>query len=185
MTSVILDSDLEIPVILSMGVGESFIEKMDLNKDGVEEYVIAECEKASGDTLYYGLCVVREINGHYSLTRYDSNYFLEYFRENTRFNYEEDTGKFWMIEVVPAFQSRCTTGSFKTNRKESPVAIEYTGGLYVDFEDDDVVISAPVGLVYSDNPVPDYSDGIMSRCMAYCMADHSLTAYLISFASAE
>lgn len=161
MSSKIVDGDTEIPVEIAMGMYGPSIEKLDIDGDGEDEYIIAECEGTGTGISQYGLCIVEKDGNDYKLTRYDSQYFADYLDEHIGYYYDISSGKFYVYEILPAYVSRwdgITIENF--DRHDELQDIVWSDIIDIEFKDGKIYLSAPTGYVYEDSPVPDYENAV-------------------------
>ena len=161
MSSKIVDGDTEIPIEIAMGMYGPSIEKLDIDGDGEDEYIIAECEGTGTGISQYGLCIVEKDGNDYKLTRYDSQYFADYLDEHIGYSYDISSGKFYVYEILPAYVSRwdgITVENF--DRHDELQDIVWSDIIDIEFKDGKIYLSAPTGYVYEDSPVPDYENAV-------------------------
>lgn len=161
MSSKIVDGDTEIPIEIAMGMYGPSIEKLDIDGDGEDEYIIAECEGTGTGISQYGLCIVEKDGNDYKLTRYDSQYFADYLDEHIGYYYDISSGKFYVYEILPAYVSRwdgITIENF--DRHDELQDIVWSDIIDIEFKDGKIYLSAPTGYVYENSPVPDYENAV-------------------------
>lgn len=158
--SSIVDGDVEIPVNLATGVYGPNIEKFDVDKDGDDEILIAECEGTGTGLCLYGLCIVEKTDEGYLLTKYEYDYFSSLIEEKIGYHYNENSHEVSIFEILPAYFNRYTGYTVKLNREEKLENVIWEDIVYITFEDGKVYLSAPSGYVYEGIPVPDYDQAI-------------------------
>ncbi len=154
--SYIIDGDLEIPVDISMGVYGPRISKCDVDGDGDDEYLIAECEGSGTGISLYGLCIVEQYASHYDLTLYDGKYFSEILEENVMVAYDPRTRE---VTFKMAFGDT-EPYSVVLDREAGLNDVIWSDIIQISFVDGMPYLSAPSGYVFSDSPVPDYEQAV-------------------------
>ena len=164
MTSKIVDGDTEIPVEIAMGMYGPRIEKWDVDGDGEDEYIIAECEGTGTGISLYGLCIVDKVGEEYKLTRYESQYFSDYLDEHIGYNWDVARSEFNVYQIRPATSGAWLGIHVKPfERHDELQEIVWSDIIDIELEDGKIYLSAPTGYVYEDSPVPNYEDAVRVR----------------------
>ncbi len=174
-TSVIIDGEESIPVDITMGIYGPHIEKTDIDGDGEDEYVIAECEGTGTGMSVYGLCIVKKDGDEYALTRYDGAFFADVIRDRVKYSYDQDAHE---ITVTARNADGEATFSIVIERSYSD-----------EYQLDDIVwgdiirirlidglpyLSAPSGYIFADAPMPDYENAVEVSAPISVNADGSI-----------
>ena len=160
-TSVIMDGEEGIPVDIATGIYGPRIEKNDIDGDGEDEYLIAECEGTGTGISVYGFCIVRKDGDEYVLTKYDGEYFTQIIRDRVKYSYDKDTH-----EITVTVQNSDGETSFsrvieRDSSDEYDLQDVVWGDIIaVSFADGKPYLSAPTGYIFADSPMPDYEDAI-------------------------
>ena len=158
--SAIVDGDVEIPVKLATGAYGPYVEKFDVDDDGEDEILIAECEGTGTGMCVYGLCIVDKNDDGYVLTRYDCTYFTQLIEDRIAMSYDNDTREVTIYEILPGFVSRYTGYSLILDNEAELKEVVWSDIIRVYFEDGKVYMSAPSGYVFEGTPMPDYEQAI-------------------------
>ena len=174
-TSVIMDGEEGIPVDIAMGIYGPRIEKTDIDGDGEDEYLIAECEGTGTGLSIYGLCIVKRDGEEYVLTRYDGEYFTDIIGKRVKYSYDEDTH-----EVTVTAQNADGEVSFSM-LIERDYSDEYklediiwSDIIRISFIDGKPYLSAPTGYIFADAPMPDYEDAVEVSAPIFVSGDSSI-----------
>ncbi len=89
--SVIIDGDTVISVEIGNGIYGTYIEKTDVDNDGEDEYIIAECENTGTGVAIYGLCIVEKVGPGYIQTLYDGGYFADIINDRVGYDYDPES----------------------------------------------------------------------------------------------
>lgn len=160
-TSVIMDGEEGIPVDIAMGIYGPRIEKTDIDGDGEDEYLIAECEGTGTGMSVYGLCIVKKSGDEYVLTKYEGEYFAEIIGERVKYSYDQDAH-----EITITVQNSDGEASFsQVIERDYSDEYELTDVVWRDIiriqlVDGKPYLSAPSGYIFADSPMPDYEDAI-------------------------
>ena len=161
-TSVIIDGEEAIPVDIAMGIYGPRIEKTDIDGDGEDEYLIAECEGSGTGMSVYGLCIVNKDGDEYFTSTYDGKYFADYIREHVEYSYDPTTH-----EITVAAQNPDKTVVVYTKVIERSYSEEYeltdvvwSDIIRISLIDGKPYLSAPSGYIFADTPMPDYEDAV-------------------------
>lgn len=160
-TSVIMDGEEGIPVDIAMGIYGPRIEKTDIDGDGEDEYVIAECENTGTGISIYGLCIVQKDGDEYTLTRYDGEYFAEIINNRVKYSYDRDAH-----EITVTAKNDDGEVTF-TNVIERSYSDEYELNevvwhdiIRIRLIDGKPYLSACSGYIFVDAPMPDFEDSV-------------------------
>lgn len=170
----IIDGDLVIPVDIAMGSYGTEIEKIDVDSDGESEYVICECEGTGTGCSMYGLVIVKKNGDDYTLTRYDSEYFAKIIRNRVEYEYHEDVN---YLSIYVDEDSNSDSTIFLPDPETTDGTLRdlcFGDIIRVELIDRNVWISAPVGYLYGETIIPDYSPVYMISAPVKILADLSL-----------
>ncbi|MCR5390453.1 MAG: M56 family metallopeptidase [Lachnospiraceae bacterium] len=174
--SMIVDGVKVYPVDIAMGFYGPRVAKFDADGDGVDEYLIAECEGTGTGVSQYGLCIVETDGNSCKLTRYDSQYFADYLNKNIGYQWDDEKQEF---NVFTNTSDTANAGSgihVKPFERHSELEeIVWSDIISIEFEDGHVYLSAPTGYVYKDSPVPDYENAVRVRTEILVQEDSSIT----------
>lgn len=160
-TSVIMDGEEGIPVDIAMGFYGPRIEKTDIDGDGEDEYLIAECEGTGTGMSVYGLCIVEKDGNGYILTKYEGEYFAGIIRERVKYSYDQDTH-----EITITVQNSDGEVSYsRVIEREYSDEYELKNVVWhdiirIELIDGKPYLSAPSGYIFADAPMPDYEDAV-------------------------
>ena len=172
--SAIVDGDVEIPVKLATGAYGPYVEKFDVDDDGEDEILIAECEGTGTGMCVYGLCIVDKNDDGYVLTRYDCTYFTQLIEDRIGMMYDNDTREVTIYEILPGFVSRYTGYSLILDNEAELKEVVWSDIIRVYFEDGKVYMSAPSGYVFEGAPMPDYEQAIEVKAQLLIDTDSNI-----------
>lgn len=173
--SMIVDGVKVYPVDIAMGAYGPRVAKFDADGDGVDEYLIAECEGTGTGFSQYGLCIVEPDENSSKLTRYDSQYFSAYLDENIGYQWDGARQEFNVFTKRPLSSNAWFGIHVKPfNRHDELEKIVWSDIISIEFEDGHVYLSAPTGYVYKDSPVPDYENAVRVRTEILVQEDSSI-----------
>ena len=173
--SMIVDGVKVYPVDIAMGAYGPRVAKFDADGDGVDEYLIAECEGTGTGFSQYGLCIVEPDENSSKLTRYDSQYFSDYLDENIGYQWDGARQEFNVFTKRPLSSNAWFGIHVKPfNRHDELEKIVWSDIISIEFEDGHVYLSAPTGYVYKDSPVPDYENAVRVRTEILVQEDSSI-----------
>ena len=174
-TSVIMDGEEGIPVDIAMGIYGPRIEKTDIDGDGEDEYVIAECENTGTGISIYGLCIVQKDGDGYVLTRYDGEYFAEIINNRVKYSYDQDTH-----EITVTAQNAGGEVTF-SNVIERSYSDEYElkevvwhDIIRIRLIDGQPYLSASSGYIFTDEPAPEYENAVEASAPIIVNEDSSI-----------
>ena len=176
MTAAIIDGDDILPVEISMAPYGPYIEKCDVNDDGKDDYIIAECEGNGTGFCIYGLCILKNNGGDYDFYRYDGRYFSEILSERISYSFDNDTKEvtFTIDNEEPLTYKKV----LDTNEELSDVI--WSDIIRISFRDTTPYIMAPSGYIYKDIPMPDYEQAMDITVPIEIHSDLSVTLGHIS-----
>ncbi len=173
--SMIVDGVKVYPVDIAMGAYGPRVAKFDADGDGVDEYLIAECEGTGTGFSQYGLCIVEPDENSSKLTRYDSQYFSDYLDENIGYQWDGARQEFNVFTKRPLSSNAWFGIHVKPfNRHDELEKIVWSDIISIEFEDGHVYLSAPTGYVYKDSPAPDYENAVRVRTEILVQEDSSI-----------
>ena len=173
----IVDGDIEIPVDITMGVYGPKIEKFDVDEDGEDEYIIAECEGSGTGISLYGLCIVQKTDDGYEMTKYSSDHFSAILEEDIGFNYYPATREVHVFEILPIYYDRHTGETMKLSREEELTDIVWTDIIGFEFVDGRVVLTAPSGYMFEGSQMPDYENAVEVRATLRITEDSKVSVF--------
>lgn len=157
LESVIHDGDKEIPVEIATGVYGPYIKKYDVDGDGEDEYVIAECEGTGTGMSIYGLCIVEIDNGSTVLTTYDGQYFTDILYDRIETSYDKASHE---VTVTAKNEKGNESFSVKLEREEDLYEVYFGDIIRIRLEDDGIYLSAPTGYIFEEGTAPDYEQAV-------------------------
>ena len=158
LESYIIDEDRWIKVDIAIGGYEPKIEKFDVDGDGEDEYLIAECEGTGTGCSLYGLVIVDD-DGK-KVTRFSSSDLVTKIDESISYSYDKFRNEVTVFEVLPPFSNRYEGATVKIRQNDNLESIVYSDIVDVSFKDGKVYMTAHVGYVYSGTSCPDYENSI-------------------------
>lgn len=174
--SMIVDGVKVYPVDIAMGAYGPRVAKFDADGDGVDEYLIAECEGTGTGVSQYGLCIVETDGNSSKLTRYDSQYFADYLDKNIGYQWDDEKQEFNVFTNTSGNSNAGSGIHVKPFERHSELEeIVWSDIISIEFEDGHVYLSAPTGYVYKDSPVPDYENAVRVRIEILVQEDSSIT----------
>nr|MCR4936931.1 M56 family metallopeptidase [Lachnospiraceae bacterium] len=174
--SMIVDGVKVYPVDIAMGAYGSRVAKFDADGDGVDKYLIAECEGTGTGVSQYGLCIVETDGNSCKLTRYDSQYFADYLDKNVGYQWDDEKQEFNVFTNTSGNSNAGSGIHVKPFERHSDLEeIVWSDIISIEFEDGHVYLSAPTGYVYKDSPVPDYENAVRVRIEILVQEDSSIT----------
>ena len=174
--SVIVDGVKVYPVDIAMGAYGPRVAKFDADGDGVDEYLIAECEGTGTGVSQYGLCIVETDGKSSKLTRYDSQYFADYLDKNIGYQWDDEKQEFNVFTNTSGNSNAGSGIHVKPFERHSELEeIVWSDIISIEFEDGHVYLSAPTGYVYKDSPVPDYENAVRVRIEILVQEDSGIT----------
>ncbi|MCR5209659.1 MAG: hypothetical protein K6C99_05580 [Lachnospiraceae bacterium] len=170
--AVIHDGDKEIPVDIATGVYGPYIEKYDVDGDGEDEYVIAECEATGTGVSIYGLCIVESGNGSTELTRYDGEFFTDIIKDRIETAYDKDTHEV----TVTAKNEKEDVNFTVTLERDSNLSEVYFGDIVrIKLTGDEIWLSVPTGYIYEDGVMPEYEQAVDIKAPVFVDTDSGIT----------
>lgn len=182
-SSYINDNGRWIQIDIATGAYGPRIEKFDIDGDGVEEYVIAECEGTGTGFSVYGLIIYEDDGNKATSYKYDYSYFVNMIDESIDYNYNEATHELEVHEKLPLNYDRYEGCSVTLDSNLTFEKIVYTDIINISFENDKIYMSAPVGCVYSEYMAPDYDNAIIVK--AELIFDEDMKFYPIWYITAN
>ena len=174
--SMIVDGVKVYPVDIAMGAYGPRVAKFDADGDGVDEYLIAECEGTGTGFSQYGLCIVETDGNSCKLTRYDSQYFADYLNKNIGYQWDDEKQEFNVFTNTSGNSNAGSGIHVKPFERHSELEeIVWSDIISIEFEDGHVYLSAPTGYVYKDSPVPDYENAVRVRIEILVQEDSGIT----------
>lgn len=174
--SMIVDGVKVYPEDIAMGAYGPRVAKFDADGDGVDEYLIAECEGTGTGVSQYGLCIVETDGNSSKLTRYDSQYFADYLDKNIGYQWDDEKQEFNVFTNTSGNSNAGSGIHVKPFERHSELEeIVWSDIISIEFEDGHVYLSAPTGYVYKDSPVPDYENAVRVRIEILVQEDSSIT----------
>lgn len=174
--SMIVDEVKVYPVDIAMGAYGPRVAKFDADGDGVDEYLIAECEGTGTGVSQYGLCIVETDGNSCKLTRYDSQYFADYLDKNIGYQWDDEKQEFNVFTNTSGNSNAGSGIHVKPFERHSELEeIVWSDIISIEFEDGHVYLSAPTGYVYKDSPVPDYENAVRVRIEILVQEDSGIT----------
>ncbi len=174
--SMIVDGVKVYPVDIAMGGYGPRVAKFDADGDGVDEYLIAECEGTGTGVSQYGLCIVETDGNSCKLTRYDSQYFADYLNKNIGYQWDDEKQEFNVFTNTSGNSNAGSGIHVKPFERHGELEeIVWSDIISIEFEDGHVYLSAPTGYVYKDSPVPDYENAVRVRIEILVQEDSSIT----------
>lgn len=174
--SMIVDGVKVYPVDIAMGAYGPRVAKFDADGDGVDEYLIAECEGTGTGVSQYGLCIVETDGKSSKLTRYDSQYFADYLDKNIGYQWDDEKQEFNVFTNTSGNSNAGSGIHVKPFERHSNLEqIVWSDIISIEFEDGHVYLSAPTGYVYKDSPVPDYENAVRVRIEILVQEDSGIT----------
>ncbi|MCR4697389.1 MAG: hypothetical protein K5654_08765 [Lachnospiraceae bacterium] len=158
METYIVDGNRWIKVDIAIGGYEPKIEKFDVDGDGEDEYLIAECEGTGTGCSLYGLVIVDD-DGK-KVTRFSSSDLVTKIDESISYSYDKFRNEVTVFEVLPPFSNRYEGATVKIRQNDNLESIVYSDIVDVSFKDGKVYMTAHVGYVYSGTSCPDYENSI-------------------------
>ena len=162
-SSYIKDNDRWIQVDIATGAYGPTIDKFDVDDDGEEEYLIAECEGSGTGFALYGLVIVKDDGKTSTTYKFDHEYFFNMIDESIDYNYNEKTHELEVHEQLPPNYDRYEGCSVNLNPDLTFEKIVYSDIIEISFEDDKMYMSAPIGCIYSEYMAPDYDNKILVK----------------------
>ena len=182
-SSYINDNGRWIQIDIATGAYGPRIEKFDIDGDGVEEYVIAECEGTGTGFSVYGLIIYEDDGNKATSYKYDYSYFVNMIDESIDYNYNEATHELEVHEKLPLNYDRYEGCSVTLDSNLTFEKIVYTDIINISFENDRIYMSAPIGCVYSEYMAPDYDNAIIVK--AELIFDEDMKFYPIWYITAN
>lgn len=182
-SSYINDNGRWIQIDIATGAYGPRIEKFDIDGDGVEEYVIAECEGTGTGFSVYGLIIYEDDGNKATSYKYDYSYFVNMIDESIDYNYNENTHELEVHEKLPLNYDRYEGCSVTLDSNLTFEKIVYSDIINISFENDKIYMSAPVGCVYSEYMAPDYDNAIIVK--AELIFDEDMKFYPIWYITAN
>lgn len=182
-SSYINDNGKWIQIDIATGAYGPRIEKFDIDGDGVEEYVIAECEGTGTGFSVYGLIIYEDDDNKATSYKYDYSYFVNMIDESIDYNYNEATHELEVHEKLPLNYDRYEGCSVTLDSNLTFEKIVYSDIINISFENDKIYMSAPVGCVYSEYMAPDYDNAIIVK--AELIFDEDMKFYPIWYITAN
>lgn len=182
-SSYINDNGRWIQIDIATGAYGPRIEKFDIDGDGVEEYVIAECEGTGTGFSVYGLIIYEDDGNKATSYKYDYSYFVNMIDESIDYNYNEATHELEVHEKLPLNYDRYEGCSVTLDSNLTFEKIVYSDIINISFENDKIYMSAPVGCVYSEYMAPDYDNAIIVK--AELIFDEDMKFYPIWYITAN
>lgn len=174
--SMIVDGVKVYPEDIAMGAYGPRVAKFDADGDGVDEYLIAECEGTGTGVSQYGLCIVETDGNSSKLTRYDSQYFADYLDKNIGYQWDDEKQEFNVFTNTSGNSNAGSGIHVKPFERHSELEeIVWSDIISIEFEDGHVYLSAPTGYVYKDSPAPDYENAVRVRIEILVQEDSSIT----------
>jgi hypothetical protein len=173
-SSYINDHGRWIQIDIATGSYGPRIEKFDVDSDGVEEYVIAECEGTGTGFSVYGLIIYEDDGNKATSYKYDYSYFVNMIDESIDYNYNENTHELEVHEKLPPYYDRYEGCSVTLDSNLTFEKIVYTDIINISIENDRIYMSAPIGCVYSEYMAPDYDNAILVKAELIFNEDMSL-----------
>ena len=174
--SMIVDGVKVYPADIAMGAYGPRVAKFDADGDGVDEYLIAECEGTGSGVSQYGLCIVETDGNSSKLTRYDSQYFADYLDKNIGYQWDDEKQEFNVFTNTSGNSNAGSGIHVKPFERHSDLEqIVWSDIISIEFEDGHVYLSAPTGYVYKDSPAPDYENAVRVRIEILVQEDSSIT----------
>ena len=156
MTATIIDGNDKMPVEISMAPYGPYIEKCDVNDDGKDDYLIAECEGNGTGFCVYGLCILKKNGIDYDFYRYDGRFFSEILEERISHTFDNDTK-----EVTFTIENEKTLTYKKViDTQEELEDVIWSDIIKIKMIDKKPYLSAPSGYIYKDIPMPDYDQAM-------------------------
>ena len=177
MKSYIIDGDRWIAVNASMEGYDPIIDKFDVDGDGIEEYLIADCEGTGTGCSLYGLIIVKagKIGDKVVQTKYPSRTLAKMLEEAIDYRYDEKTHEITVFEKLPADTDRYEGYTTKLRQDADLKSIVFTDIINLSFKDGKVYLIAPVGCIYSDTSYPDYDNSIIIKGELYIKTEDENT----------
>lgn len=182
-SSYINDHGRWIQIDIATGAYGPRIEKFDIDGDGVEEYVIAECEGTGTGFSVYGLIIYEDDGNKATSYKYDYSYFVNMIDESIDYKYNEATHELEVHEKLPPYYDRYEGCSVTLDSNLTFEKIVYSDIINISFENDKIYMSAPVGCVYSEYMAPDYDNAIIVK--AELIFDEDMKFYPIWYITAN
>lgn len=182
-SSYINDNGRWIQIDIATGAYGPRIEKYDIDGDGVEEYVIAECEGTGTGFSVYGLIIYEDDGNKATSYKYDYSYFVNMIDESIDYNYNEATHELEVHEKLPPYYDRYEGCSVTLDSNLTFEKIVYSDIINISFENDRIYMSAPIGCVYSEYMAPDYDNAIIVK--AELIFDEDMKFYPIWYITAN
>lgn len=182
-SSYINDHGRWIQIDIATGAYGPRIEKFDVDGDGVEEYVIAECEGTETGFSVYGLIIYEDDGNKATSYKYDYSYFVNMIDESIDYNYNENTHELDVHEKLPPYYDRYEGCSVTLDSNLTFEKIVYTDIINISIENDRIYMSAPIGCVYSEYMAPDYDNAILVK--AELIFNEDMTFYPIWYITAN
>lgn len=182
-SSYINDNGRWIQIDIATGAYGPRIEKFDIDGDGVEEYIIAECEGTGTGFSVYGLIIYEDDGNKATSYKYDYSYFVNMIDESIDYNYNENTHELEVHEKLPLNYDRYEGCSVTLDSNLTFEKIVYSDIINISFENDKIYMSAPVGCVYSEYMAPDYDNAIIVK--AELIFDEDMKFYPIWYITAN
>jgi len=184
-SSYINDNGRWIQTDIATGAYGPRIEKIDVDDDGVDEYVIAECEGTGTGFSVYGLIIIKDEGNKAETYKYDYSYFVNMIDESIDYNYYENTHKLEVHEKLPLNYDRyegcsVTLGSDLTFEK-----IVYSDIIDISFDNGKIYMTAPIGCIYSEFSAPDYDNAIKVKAELSVAEDMSIKPLIWTISTAE
>ena len=156
MTATIIDGNDKMPVEISMAPYGPYIEKCDVNDDGKDDYLIAECEGNGTGFCVYGLCILKKNGIDYDFYRYDGRFFSEILEERISHTFDNDTK-----EVTFTIENeKPLTYKKVIDTQEELENVIWSDIIKIKMIDKTPYLSAPSGYIYKDIPMPDYEQAM-------------------------
>lgn len=156
MTATIIDGNDKMPVEISMAPYGPYIEKCDVNDDGKDDYLIAECEGNGTGFCVYGLCILKKNGIDYDFYRYDGRFFSEILEERISHTFDNDTK-----EVTFTIENeKPLTYKKVIDTQEELENVIWSDIIKIKMIDKKPYLSAPSGYIYKDIPMPDYEQAM-------------------------
>ncbi|MBR3635815.1 MAG: hypothetical protein IKN47_06415 [Lachnospiraceae bacterium] len=156
MTATIIDGNDKMPVEISMAPYGPYIEKCDVNDDGKDDYLIAECEGNGTGFCVYGLCILKKNGIDYDFYRYDGRFFSEILEERISHTFDNDTKEvtFTIENEKPLIYKKVI------DTQEELENVIWSDIIKIKMIDKKPYLSAPSGYIYKDIPMPDYEQAM-------------------------
>lgn len=170
-TAVIIDGNDKFPVEISMAPYGPYIEKCDVNDDGKDDYLIAECEGNGTGFCVYGLCILKNNGSDYDFYRYDGNFLSDLLKERISYSYDNDTGEvtFTIDNEKPLTYKKLTNKDYELQD------VIWSDIIKIRFIDKKPYILAPSGYIYKDIPMPDYEGSLDVTALININSDLSVS----------